>query len=615
MSQTIFSTSNQIMIANNQFVISNGQHMLPSGVSAMITPQVNDCVRFYFMQCVGSEWDGTTHTLPIEGSFRVITEMGVQVGTITVNIASGETISYSNNEGETINSFDCWVTNVTEPTPNEFVCTVTAVQPACTGIDIRGYSNGDTINVNAGTGPATYAFDFTPAYTQPYNVVATSSDPSVVSAGVTSGPDPSQWWLNIEGYAAGSETLTLELYDANQMVIDTKTYTLYATIQYATYINLVDARTGTWYYPNDNIRVKSNINPYAIQVFSDGVPYAINTYTGDSSVATAYYDSANRFIYITPVVDGNTTLTVEFTEADGVTVNTYVYDLEIYSPSFATDFEIVGYQPGDTINIYDQQSKDFSISYTGGDEPYDMNFLSDDSNIVMPSFDIANNPGSVNLTNYGTLGSTTLTVTMTLSDGVTTVTHTYDVDGLARIDATDFDLSGYNDGDTIYAQSWSTMDIPVIPYPADSYITTINAYTSDGSIASANFSTTGYSPVLAIMAQNIGTTTLTVEMTDGMTTATKYYTIEVQGSGPIGDKALGGNAIAFLKGKLNERISTMYGAPDGSTYGTVGQLMEDISNGKLYICTDATNPYVWEEVGTGGGGNVFTDNEWNALWA
>lgn len=44
------------------------------------------------------------------------------------------------------------------------------------------------------------------------------------------------------------------------------------------------------------------------------------------------------------------------------------------------------------------------------------------------------------------------------------------------------------------------------------------------------------------------------------------------------------------------------GAPDSTTVGTVGQLLEDTTNGKLYICTDATNPYVWSEVGSGGGG-------------
>lgn len=43
------------------------------------------------------------------------------------------------------------------------------------------------------------------------------------------------------------------------------------------------------------------------------------------------------------------------------------------------------------------------------------------------------------------------------------------------------------------------------------------------------------------------------------------------------------------------------GAPTTATVGQVGTLYEDTTNGDLYICTDATNPYVWEEVGGGGG--------------
>lgn len=47
------------------------------------------------------------------------------------------------------------------------------------------------------------------------------------------------------------------------------------------------------------------------------------------------------------------------------------------------------------------------------------------------------------------------------------------------------------------------------------------------------------------------------------------------------------------------------GAPTTSTVGTVGQLYQDTTNGKLYICTAAdtvTPSYTWTEVGAGGGG-------------
>lgn len=61
-------------------------------------------------------------------------------------------------------------------------------------------------------------------------------------------------------------------------------------------------------------------------------------------------------------------------------------------------------------------------------------------------------------------------------------------------------------------------------------------------------------------------------------------------------------------GQLNGRILQNAGAPTTATVGTVGQLLEDTTNGKLYQCTaiDTTDPnnpsYTWSEVGTGGGG-------------
>lgn len=59
-------------------------------------------------------------------------------------------------------------------------------------------------------------------------------------------------------------------------------------------------------------------------------------------------------------------------------------------------------------------------------------------------------------------------------------------------------------------------------------------------------------------------------------------------------------------GQLKGRILQNAGAPTTSTVGTVGQLLEDITNGKLYICTSASNPYAWDEVGSGGGGTSPT---------
>ena len=69
---------------------------------------------------------------------------------------------------------------------------------------------------------------------------------------------------------------------------------------------------------------------------------------------------------------------------------------------------------------------------------------------------------------------------------------------------------------------------------------------------------------------------------------------------------------AATKGQLDARVIQNAGAPTTSTVGTVGQLLEDTTNGKLYQCTavDNTDPqnivYTWTEVGAGGGGGGVT---------
>ena len=65
-----------------------------------------------------------------------------------------------------------------------------------------------------------------------------------------------------------------------------------------------------------------------------------------------------------------------------------------------------------------------------------------------------------------------------------------------------------------------------------------------------------------------------------------------------------------LTNRINSRIKAQAGTPTTSTYGVVGQLLEDTTNGKLYQCTaiDTTDPinpsYTWSEVGGGGGPTV-----------
>lgn len=70
---------------------------------------------------------------------------------------------------------------------------------------------------------------------------------------------------------------------------------------------------------------------------------------------------------------------------------------------------------------------------------------------------------------------------------------------------------------------------------------------------------------------------------------------------------------AVTLGQLNVRVKQNAGAPTTSTVGTVGQLLEDTTNGKLYQCTaiDTTDPnnpsYTWTELG--GGDAVYYNND------
>lgn len=67
---------------------------------------------------------------------------------------------------------------------------------------------------------------------------------------------------------------------------------------------------------------------------------------------------------------------------------------------------------------------------------------------------------------------------------------------------------------------------------------------------------------------------------------------------------------AATKGQLDSIAIQNAGAPTTATVGTVGQLLEDTTNGKLYQCTavDTTDPqnpsYTWSEVGGGSGPTV-----------
>lgn len=60
---------------------------------------------------------------------------------------------------------------------------------------------------------------------------------------------------------------------------------------------------------------------------------------------------------------------------------------------------------------------------------------------------------------------------------------------------------------------------------------------------------------------------------------------------------------AATKGYVDGKVLSGAGAPTTATEGTVGQLYEDTTNGKLYQCTAVSgSTYTWAEVGAGGSG-------------
>ena len=85
-----------------------------------------------------------------------------------------------------------------------------------------------------------------------------------------------------------------------------------------------------------------------------------------------------------------------------------------------------------------------------------------------------------------------------------------------------------------------------------------------------------------------------------------YFTTVVNSlTSTSSSNALSANQGRVLKDLIDSLVIKNAGAPTTATVGTVGQLLEDTSNGKLYQCTaiDNTDPqnivYTWTEVGGG----------------
>lgn len=111
-----------------------------------------------------------------------------------------------------------------------------------------------------------------------------------------------------------------------------------------------------------------------------------------------------------------------------------------------------------------------------------------------------------------------------------------------------------------------------------------------------------------------GDSTQPMVYSTNVTTGAKGYIVNVMTNQTSITQATGSSQTAVMSQKattdlVNGRVMTNTGAPTTSTVGTVGQVLEDTTNGKLYICTAAdtiTPSYTWTEVGAGGGGSALT---------
>lgn len=188
------------------------------------------------------------------------------------------------------------------------------------------------------------------------------------------------------------------------------------------------------------------------------------------------------------------------------------------------------------------------------------------------------------------------------ADGTWDTAGGNDQSGIVKLTSADYDYPSNNpDGVALWQLSPGRYNLE----SADVYIDTYNKIRfSAGAQYTQTFSTGG------VIWTNEGG--LTSVLPTGQTFGKRYNNALVLSYGQITEYTgsdqwliMSQNAVTNF---VNSRIMQNSGAPTGSTVGTIGQLIEDTTNGKLYICTDATNPYVWEEVGAGGGYSPIISN-------
>lgn len=240
-------------------------------------------------------------------------------------------------------------------------------------------------------------------------------------------------------------------------------------------------------------------------------PTALSSDTGVVSVD--YVDTEELSLSYTG--EGSATVTVSYVNASGTTVSkTYLFEIEA-APSFATDFDLDGYSSGDTIFLYSENDINVNWLPDGSDPETDLSVSTASSSIATASTDNY----AVTITGVS-IGQTTLTLSY---QGVTK-NYTIRVEGLPPVPATDFDISGYEQGDTISIDvndtEWCSYDFT----PDNGVPDMMTVTSSNTSVATITYEDDSGIEITGVSA---GSSTLTVVMNSNGQTVTKTYTIQV----------------------------------------------------------------------------------------
>ena len=324
------------------------------------------------------------------------------------------------------------------------------VRQAATSFSVDGLSTQTSHSyvVSMSGEQESFSMDFLPAGTEPYDIQTSSSDDSVVD-----GWYDGQGHLTVEyGGNAGQATLQVDLYNASWSVEESKVYSFDVSsmpISYATdfSLDMWDESSTAFYTEGDMETCNFIWDP------SDSEPYSTPTVVSSDPSVVSVNDIQDYAFSTVMESAGSATITVQYTtEATTVVAHTYSVEVMSSTPTYATDFYLMDqpeerrYEPGSTISreIPESGSPQSLITYwIDGDEPYgQLTASTNDSNVATASWNSAQN--MIDLTLVGA-GSTTLTVSMPLSDG-TSATHTYTLEVTSPTPPTPPDLSKLLDG-------------------------------------------------------------------------------------------------------------------------------------------------------------------------